>query len=133
MARDTVYPANPNALFDQHGYAPAVRANGLLFVSGQVGARPDGSPESDLEAEVRLAFRNLDDILTAAGCTFDDIVDVTLFAIDQEGSFETIMPVLREYFPAKPFPAITFPGVISLAGFRFEIKAVARLPETANG
>jgi enamine deaminase RidA (YjgF/YER057c/UK114 family) len=32
------------------------RSNGFLFVSGQVGSLPDGSPEPVLEAQVRLAF-----------------------------------------------------------------------------
>ncbi|WP_347303155.1 RidA family protein [Croceibacterium sp. TMG7-5b_MA50] len=131
MARDTVYPANPHALYDEHGYSPAVRAGGLLFVSGQVGARADGTPEPELADEVRLAFANLGDVLEAAGRTFDDVVDMTLFALDPEGAFPTILPVLREYFPGKPYPALTFPGVHWLAGFRFEIKAVAKLPQEA--
>jgi enamine deaminase RidA (YjgF/YER057c/UK114 family) len=128
MARDTVYPANPHALYDEHGYAPAVRAGGLLFVSGQVGARADGTPEPELEDEVRLAFRNLGDILAAAGCTFDDVVDITLMATDPDASFGTILPIMHEYFP-RPYPAATVPGVTWLSGFRFEIKAIAKLPE----
>ena len=44
--RDAVFPARPHALYREHRYSPAVRANGLLFVSGQVGAREDGTPGS---------------------------------------------------------------------------------------
>ena len=51
----------------------------LLFVSGQVGSLSDGTPEPDYEAQVRLAYENLKATLTAGGCTFDDIVDVTVF------------------------------------------------------
>jgi enamine deaminase RidA (YjgF/YER057c/UK114 family) len=43
--RDVVFPAGRQALYEKNRYSPAVRANGLLFVSGQVGSRPDGSPE----------------------------------------------------------------------------------------
>jgi enamine deaminase RidA (YjgF/YER057c/UK114 family) len=67
-----------------------VRSNGFLFVSGQVGSREDGSPEPDLEAQVRRAFDNLNAVLAAAGCTFDDVVDVTVFIVDPEANFETI-------------------------------------------
>lgn len=128
--RDAVFPANPHALYAEHRYSPAIRANGLLFVSGQVGARADGSPEPDTEAQIRLAFDNLVAILDAAGCTFDDVIDTTLFLIDPEGDFETLLKVMPEYWGEAPYPALTGVGVNWLAGFRFEIKVIARLPET---
>lgn len=127
--RDAVFPANPHALYAEHRYSPAIRAGGLLFVSGQVGARSDGTPEPELEAEMRLAFDNLLGILDAAGCTFDDVVDVTMFLTDPDGSFETLLKVMPDYWGEAPYPAVTVPGVNWLAGFRFEIKAVARLRE----
>jgi enamine deaminase RidA (YjgF/YER057c/UK114 family) len=37
-----------------------VKLDNLLFVSGQVGSRADGSPEPNFEAQVRLAFANLE-------------------------------------------------------------------------
>jgi enamine deaminase RidA (YjgF/YER057c/UK114 family) len=43
--------------------------------------RADGLPESDYAAQVRLAFSNLEPKLTANGCIFDDIIDVTTFHI----------------------------------------------------
>ncbi len=43
--RDVVTPPERHALYELHRYSPAIRANGLLFVSGQVGSRPVGSPE----------------------------------------------------------------------------------------
>ncbi|HZF86713.1 MAG TPA: Rid family hydrolase, partial [Burkholderiaceae bacterium] len=72
--RDVVFPPGRQALYEKNRYSPAVRSNGFLFVSGQVGSRPDGSPEPGLEAQVRRAFENLNAILGAAGCTFDDVV-----------------------------------------------------------
>jgi enamine deaminase RidA (YjgF/YER057c/UK114 family) len=130
--RDAVFPANPHALFEKHGYSPAVRSEDLLFVSGQVGARPDGSPEPDLAKQVQLAFNNLNDILEAAGCTFDDVVDVTIFIVDPEVNLETIFPVLRKNLGDKPYPTMTGVGVTWLAGFLFEIKVVVRIPRTSS-
>lgn len=46
----------------------------------------DRSPEPGLEAQVRRAFQNPEAVLAAAGCSFDDVVDVTVFIVDPENS-----------------------------------------------
>ena len=126
--RDVVFPAGRQALYEHHRYSPAVRAEGFLFVSGQVGSREDGSPEPDFEAQVRLAFANLQATLRAAGCGLDDIVDVTTFHTDPERQFDTVLAVKNDIFPQAPYPAWSALGVNWLAGVDFEIKVVARLP-----
>lgn len=127
--RDVVFPAGRQALYERNRYSPAVRSNGLLFVSGQVGSREDGSPEPELEAQVRRAFQNLDAILAAAGCSFDDVVDVTLFLVDPETTIETVWKVLPEFWGEAPHPTLTGVGVTWLYGFQFEIKVIAQLPQ----
>jgi enamine deaminase RidA (YjgF/YER057c/UK114 family) len=42
--RDVVFPPGRQALYERNRYSPAVRSNGFLFVSGQVGSTEDGSP-----------------------------------------------------------------------------------------
>ena len=121
-----VFPADRHALYEQHGYSAAIRSGDLLFVSGQVGSRPDGTPEPDLAAQVQLAFDNLKAVLEAAGCGLADIVDVTTFHTDPEAQFGTVMEVKSRVFPEPPFPNWTALGVTWLAGFDFEIKVVAR-------
>ena len=130
--REAVFPANRHALYETHGYSAVVRSDSLLFVSGQVGARPDGSPEPDFEAQVRLSFANLEATLLAGGCGFDDIVDVTTFHTDAEKQFDTIMAVKGEVFKSAPYPSWTALGVNWLAGFDFEIKAIARIPSRTS-
>ncbi len=129
--RQVVFPANRQALYEQHSYSAAVRSDDLLFVSGQVGSRPDGSPEPDFEAQVRLAFANLEATLAAGGCTFDDIVDVTSFHTDPQMQMSTVMAVKSETFAKSPYPNWTAVGVNWLAGFDFEIKVTARIPSRA--
>ena len=126
--REAIFPANRHALYDEHGYSAAIRSGDLLFVSGQVGSRSDGTPEPDFERQVQLAFENLKATLHAAGCTFDDIVDVTTFHTDPEKQFGTIMAVKQQIFSTKPYPNWTAIGVNWLAGFDFEIKVIARIP-----
>lgn len=129
--RDVVFPAGRQALYERNRYSPAVRANGLLFVSGQVGSREDGSPEPELKAQVRLAFDNLNAVLAAAGCSFDDVLDVTIFMVDPEQTIDTVWQVLPEYWGAAPHPTLTGVGVTWLYGFQFEIKVIAQLPVAA--
>jgi len=125
--RDAVFPAGRQDLYRKNTYSAAIRSGDLLFVSGLVGSRSDGSPEPDFEAQVRLAFANLEATLRAGGCGLDDIVDVTSFHTDPERQFATIMAVKSEVFPAEPYPNWTAVGVNWLAGFDFEIKVIARI------
>lgn len=126
--RDVVFPPGRQALYEKNRYSPAVRSEGFLFVSGQVGSREDGSPEPDLEAQVGRAFENLNAILAAANCTFDDVVDVTVFIVDPEAKFERIWSVVQKYWGEAPHPTVTAVGVTWLYGFQFEIKVIAKIP-----
>ncbi|MBV6753838.1 RidA family protein [Pseudomonas chlororaphis] len=127
--RDVVFPAGRQALYERNRYSAAVRAGGLLFVSGQVGSREDGSPEPELKAQVRRAFENLNAVLAAAGCTFDDVQDVTVFMVEPQKIFQEVWEVVPEYWGEAPFPTLTAVGVTWLYGFDVEIKVVAKLPE----
>ena len=129
--RDPVFPANRHALYEEHGYSAAIRSGDLLFVSGQVGSRSDGTPEPDFPAQVQLAFDNLRATLAAAGCTFDDLIDVTTFHTDPENQFPAIMEA-KTGVSAPPYPNWTAIGVNWLAGFDFEIKVIAGIPTPAN-
>jgi enamine deaminase RidA (YjgF/YER057c/UK114 family) len=126
--RDVVYPAGRQALYDIYRYSAAVRSGDLLFVSGQAGSREDGSPEPDFERQVQLAFDNLNAVLAAAGCTFDDVVDVTTYHTDPEKQFEMVKAVRAKVIGDAPYPNWTAVGATWLAGFDFEIKVIARIP-----
>src|SRR5688572_12235330 len=69
-------------------YSHAVRFGGLVFVSGQVGIRPDGSHTAGLPFEVQAlqAFDNLLTALRAAGATAADVLRVTAYIVDVERS-----------------------------------------------
>src|SRR3546814_8632689 len=105
LPREAVFPADRHALYDAHGYSAAIRSGDLLFVSGQVGSRPDGSPEPDFERQIQLALDNLKATLRAAGCGLEDIVDVATFHTDPERQFETIMAVKNRHFTPLPHPS----------------------------
>ncbi len=127
--RTAVFPPGRQALYEKHHYSAAIRSGDLLFVSGQVGSREDGSPEPDFTKQVQLAFDRLNAVLAAAGASFDDVVDVTTFHTAPETQFETMMAVRDRMIGAPPYPNWTAVGVTWLAGFDFEIKAIARIPQ----
>lgn len=59
------------------GYAQALEISGqsrLLFISGQTPTEPDGSVPEGFEAQCRLAWRNVEAQLSAAGMTLDNLV-----------------------------------------------------------
>lgn len=125
--RNPVFPANRHALYDEHGYSAAIRSGDLLFVSGQVGSRSDGTPEPDFAAQVQLAFDNLQATLAAAGCTFDDLIDVTTFHTDPENQFPVIMEVKNWRFRSH----LTQTGRLSaLTGWPDLILKLRLLPES---
>jgi enamine deaminase RidA (YjgF/YER057c/UK114 family) len=130
--RDAIFPAGEQALYEINRYSPAIRSGDLLFVSGQVGSRPDGTPEPDFGRQVQLAFDNLKAVLEAAGCTFDDVVDVTTFHTDPATQFETVSAVRLKVVGNPPYPNWTAVGVNWLAGFDFEIKVIARMSARAE-
>ncbi|WP_340680269.1 RidA family protein [Paraglaciecola sp.] len=128
--REAIFPdtSERHALYETHGYSAAIKSGDLLFVSGQVGSRLDGSPEPDFKKQVELAFENLSNVLKAASCNFDNIIDVITFHTDPEKQFETIMEVKNAVFKTTPHSNWTAVGVNWLAGFDFEIKVIARIP-----
>lgn len=129
--REAVYPAGRQDLYEINRYSAAIRSGDLLFVSGQVGSRADGSPEPDFGKQVQLAFDNLNAVLKAAGASFEDVVDITTFHTDPEKQWEVIKPIRARAIGEAPYPNWTAVGVTWLSGFDFEIKAIARLPAAA--
>ncbi|VWB31455.1 enamine deaminase RidA [Burkholderia metallica] len=45
-----------------------------------------------------------------AGCTFDDVVDATVFLVDPEAAFERIRTIVSEYCGDAPHPTLTADG-----------------------
>ncbi|WP_144299344.1 RidA family protein [Elioraea rosea] len=120
--RQAIVPDRRRALYEKYRYSAAIRSGDLLFVSGQVGSREEGSPEPNFARQVQLAFDNLAAVLQAAGCTLDDVIDVTTFHTDPPAQLEAVMAVRERAIGAPPYPNRTAVGVTWLAGFDFEIK-----------
>ena len=87
-------------------YSQAVVANGMVFVSGQLGINPatgDFAGE-DFKSQAEQSLKNVGAILQAAGASFDNVVKVSVFLTDMAANFATLNEVYAQYFKA-PFPA----------------------------
>ena len=96
-------------------YTDAVKAGGLLFVSGIVPLDADGNlvGEGDVAEQARQVFRNMQLCLSAAGCGFDDVVKVVHYLLDVDDR-PKINPVRMEFF-GEARPASTLVEVSALA------------------
>jgi len=106
-------------------YSQAVRANGVVYTSGQIGLDPATGElvAGGLEAEARQAFANLVAVAEAAGGTLAHTVKLTLFMTDLS-NFAKVNAIMSELVP-QPFPARSTVGVASLPkGAQFEVEAV---------
>lgn len=111
-------------------YTDAVRAGGLLFVSGIVPVDADGKlvGAGDVVEQARQVFRNLDLVLRAGGCTFADVAKVTLFLLDVNDR-AAINPVRQEFFgDARPASTLVEVSALAVPGALLEIEAVAAIP-----
>lgn len=125
--KKTVFPAG---VVPAAPYSPAVIADKLVFVSGQVGydmvnKRYFGT---DVETQFRGALDNLSSVLQAAGTDLAHVVKTTVFLTDS-AQFPTINEIYRAYFPEE-HPARSCVIVAGLPlGALIEIEAVAVLPD----
>jgi reactive intermediate/imine deaminase len=111
-------------------YTDAVRAGELLFVSGVVAVDTAGRlvGADDVIAQARPVFERMRTVLGAAGCTFADVVKVTIFLTDVDDR-PLVNPVRQEVFGTTR-PASTLVEVPRLAveGAKIEVECVALLP-----
>ena len=110
-------------------YSQAVRAGGLLFVSGQVPIDPETGEliDGDVTAQTHRALRSLDAIVRAAGATLDDVVKTTVYLADMN-DFVAMNRAYATWF-ADPAPARAAVQVARLPkDAQIEIDAVVRLP-----
>jgi 2-iminobutanoate/2-iminopropanoate deaminase len=106
-------------------FSPAIRSGDLVFVSGQASVDESGVIVNETFAEeMRRSMRNLERVLAAAGCGFEDVVQVRAYVHDPSDLGE-YNELYREFF-SPPLPARTT-LTNCLGPVKFEIDAVARL------
>jgi 2-iminobutanoate/2-iminopropanoate deaminase len=84
-------------------YSQAVRANGLVFLSGQIPLDPNTQQliSGDIAAQTERALQNISGILEAAGSSIGQVIKTTVFLKDMN-DFAAMNEVYGRYFTANP-------------------------------
>ncbi|MEX3789816.1 RidA family protein [Paraburkholderia sp. BR14374] len=105
----------------------ATKAGGLVFVSGQVARKEDGSiVDGGIEAQARQTLKNVAHVLALAGCTLEDIVKTTVWLEDTR-DFDEFNRVYAEFFPGHK-PSRSTLQATNMVGTKIEIEAIAFKP-----
>lgn len=110
-------------------YSQAVRCGDMLYTSGQVGIDPDTGElvEGGFEAQAKQVMTNLEAVLSAAGCTFYDVLKATIYVVDL-GNFQILNQLYGDAM-GDHRPARSTVQVSALPkGAEVEIDLVARIP-----
>jgi 2-iminobutanoate/2-iminopropanoate deaminase len=111
-------------------FTDAVRAGDLLFLSGvvPVDANRELVGGEDVVAQARQVFANMGDVLAAAGCSFADVVKVTIFLTDVDDR-PLVNPVRQEVFgETRPASTLVEVAALVIPGAKIEVEAVALVP-----
>ena len=97
----------------------------LVFVSGQVGMRPDGFTPPDFAEQCELSFRNLEACLAAHGLTLDAVVKLTVFVLPGQ-DFQLLRAARERHFAAhRPTSTTVYVPALASPAFLVEVEAIA--------
>ncbi len=99
MTPQPVTVATPPPLNDT--YSQAVRLGDVIYLSGQLGVRPDGTLPGEFPAQVRQALDNVAAVLKAAGSSLSLVAKVNIYVTDFSRLRE-MNEVYPEFFPHRP-------------------------------
>lgn len=111
-------------------YSQAVKANGFIFVSGQIPIDPDTNDlvKGDTAEQTSRVLKNIKNILEAAGGSLETVIKTTVYMKDLR-KFGDMNKVYGEFFTAS-FPARATVEVSNLPkGVDIEIDAIAIINE----
>lgn len=109
-------------------FSKGVRAGDFVFLSGQLGTRPDGSFPDGMDAQARQAMDNVASILKEFGLGWNDVVRCVVM-LDDMSQWSAFNAVYVTYFEAGKLPARSALGADGLArGGLVEVECTAYAP-----
>ena len=126
MEKEVVRTERAPAPFQGAPYSQAIRANGFVFVSGQLSLEPDHAEivGDSIQEQTEKIFDNLQAILEEAGSGLDRIVKTTVFLIDLD-DFQGMNEVYAQHVGAEPPARATVEVGRLPSGALVEIEAIA--------
>lgn len=94
-------------------YSQAIRVDGTVYLSGQIGLDPSTTQMVEgIEKQIHRVLQNLRAVATAAGGSLDDVVKLNVYLTDL-GNFTRVNEIMATYFH-QPYPARAAVGVSAL-------------------
>jgi 2-iminobutanoate/2-iminopropanoate deaminase len=79
-------------------YSQAVKINAMIYTSGQVALRPDGSfNDGDIVEQTTQALTNLSEVLKEAGSGLDNVIKTTVFLSEMD-NFGAMNEIYAKFF-----------------------------------
>jgi enamine deaminase RidA (YjgF/YER057c/UK114 family) len=143
--REVIIPKGMEILYEKYHYCPGIKVGNTLYISGQVGRDDNLQVVAGVEAQFVQTFENVNKVLSAAGATFDDVVEMVTYhvtgvnlgdsQVSNSESQQFTIPHLPLFIQVKDryftdrFPTWTGVGITALStpGLIVEIKCTAVL------
>ncbi len=131
--REVIIPQGMEILYEKYHYCPGIKVGNTLYISGQVGRDENLQVVEGIEAQFVQTFENVKKVLSAAGATFDDVVEMITYHVTDASEQQFTIPHLPLFIKVKDcyftnnFPTWTGVGVTALStpGLIVEIKCTA--------
>jgi enamine deaminase RidA (YjgF/YER057c/UK114 family) len=145
FSREVIIPKGMEILYEKYHYCPGIKVGNTLYISGQVGRDENLQVVEGTEAQFVQTFENVKKVLSAAGATFDDVVEMVTYhvtgvnlgdsQVSNLDSQQFTIPHLPLFIQVKDryftdrFPTWTGVGITALStpGLIVEIKCTAVL------
>ncbi len=128
-----VNPPGTEPIYKRMQFSQAVRVGDVVWVSGQIGLDELGTVGEGIDAQSRLAFKNLERVLVEAGACLADVVELVTFHTSMS-DIRGFAKVKAEFIPEN-FPAWTAVGIKELVmpQLLVEIRATAVIGSSKAG
>lgn len=110
-------------------YSAAVRVGDVLYLTGQIGTRADGSVPDSIQEQTRLALESMSAELKSRGSSLDDVFKCTVM-LDDIAEWADFNKVYVTFFKPGRLPARNAFGVegLALPGLKVELVCLAHSP-----
>lgn len=116
----------------QDFFAQGTLVGNVLYLSGQVGIDQDGNTPTSIADQTKVAYTNMQDVLSQFGADMSNIVDETFFVTDMDelfGNIEDVYGARGAAYGGTPEVCQTVVQVVALVQpeLKIEIKCIAHL------
>ena len=116
----------------QDFFAQGTQVGNVLYLSGQVGIDRDGNTPTSIADQTKVAYTNMQDVLSHFGAEMSNIVDETFLVTDMDelfGNIEDVYGAREAAYGGIPEVCQTVVQVVALVQpeLKIEIKCIAHL------